>query len=64
MLHTRWSAEAWLVVRVEFRRAFTRQIADRERMTLLADLEVFVHDHRAHGGMRATRPSPRRTAID
>ena len=21
MLHTRWSAEAWLVVRVEFRRA-------------------------------------------
>jgi hypothetical protein len=33
-------------------------------MTLLADLEVFVHDHRAHGGMRATRPSPRRTAID
>jgi len=23
MLHTRWSAEAWLIVRVEFRRALT-----------------------------------------
>src|SRR4030095_6197165 len=30
-----------------------------ERMTSLADLEAFVHDHRAHGGMTgdATEPS-------
>jgi hypothetical protein len=31
MLHTRWSAEAWLVVRVEFRRALAAAERDPGR---------------------------------
>jgi|SoiMethySBSTD1v2_1073268.scaffolds.fasta_scaffold914706_1 hypothetical protein len=33
--------------------------ANQKRMTLLADLEAFVHDHRPHGGMTgdATQPA-------
>jgi hypothetical protein len=36
-----------------------RSGANQKRMTLLADLEAFVHDHRPHGGMtgEATQPA-------
>ncbi len=45
MLHTRWSAAVWAVVRVEFRKALAlrREVGV---ITLLADLEEFVRDHR------------------
>ena len=29
-----------------------------ERMTLLADLEAFVHDHRSHGGLTGDATEP------
>jgi len=31
---------------------------DRERMTLLADLEAFVHDHRPHGALTGDATEP------
>jgi hypothetical protein len=31
---------------------------DRERMTLIADLEAFVHDHRPHGQMTGDATEP------
>jgi hypothetical protein len=47
----RWSAEAWAQVRVAFRKALALRSEIRPALTLLADLEEFVRDHRPHGGM-------------
>jgi len=56
-LPTRWSAAAWSVVRVEFRQALAAE-RDPASMTLLADLEVFVQDHRPHGQMTGDATEP------
>src|SRR5262245_6108899 len=58
MLHTQWSAEAWLIVRA--RSGAGALVAERDslRTTLLADLEAFVRDHRSHGGMTGDAKEP------
>ena len=57
MLHTRWSAEAWSEVRVEFRRVLALRGQIR-RMTLLVELEEFVQDHQSHGGITGDATPP------
>jgi hypothetical protein len=59
MLHTRWSAEDLVCGQGRVQEGARAKKRDPTRMTLLADLEAFVQDHRPHGGMTgdATQPA-------